>query len=48
MPTPHVHLSPIHVLITLISVVAVFGTLRLVFMAFHDTRFGRAGTALNL
>lgn len=43
---PHVHISPTHLWATLLSVVAIFGTLHLLALS-SDTRIARAFIALG-
>ena len=44
---PHTHISPVHMLATMLAVVAVFGTLHLWALASEDSRAGRAFMALG-
>lgn len=43
---PHVHITPVHILATMLAMVAVFGTLHLLALS-QDSRPGRALMALN-
>jgi hypothetical protein len=43
---PHVHISPVHMLATMLAIVAVFGTLHLLALS-SDNRSGRAFMALG-
>lgn len=43
---PHVHISPVHMLATMLAIVAVFGTLHLLALS-SDNRWGRAFMALG-
>jgi hypothetical protein len=43
---PHVHISPVHMLATMLAIVAVFGTLHLLALS-TDNRAGRAFMALG-
>lgn len=45
--TPHVHISPVHMLANLVAVLAVFGTLHLLALSGTDSRAGRALIALG-
>ncbi len=44
--TPHVHISPVHMLATIAATVAVFGTLHLLALT-NDNRASRAFIALG-
>jgi hypothetical protein len=44
--TPHVHISPVHMLATIAATVAVFGTLHLLAIT-HDNRASRAFISLG-
>lgn len=46
LPTPHVHISPVHLLATIAFAVAVFGTVHLLCLT-KDNRFSRAFIALG-
>jgi len=43
---PHVHITPVHILATMLAIVAVFGTLHLLALS-TDNRAGRAFMALG-
>lgn len=43
---PHVHITPVHILATMLAMVAVFGTLHLLALS-NESRWGRAFMALG-
>lgn len=43
---PHVHITPVHILATMLAMVAVFGTLHLLALS-NESRWGRAYMALG-
>lgn len=43
---PHVHITPVHMLATMLAIVAIFGTLHLLALS-SDNRWGRAFMALG-
>lgn len=45
--SPHVHISPVHMLANLVAVLAVFGTLHLLALSSTDSRVARALIALG-
>lgn len=44
---PHSHISPVHLLASLLTVVAIFGTLHLLALTAPDSRIARAFIALG-
>lgn len=43
---PHVHITPVHILATMLAMVAIFGTLHLLALS-NESRWGRAFMALG-
>lgn len=43
----HTHISPVHMIATLLAVLAVFGTFHLMTLSAEDSRWGRALMALG-
>jgi hypothetical protein len=43
---PHVHITPVHILATMLAIVAIFGTLHLLALS-SDNRWGRAFLGLG-
>lgn len=43
---PHVHITPVHILATIVAMIAIFGTIHLLALS-QESRWGRAIMALG-